>query len=589
MLRRSVLGGRLRRAFRLLGLQHRSQDQDGSCKVIGGFVLLLVVILSWTVVRHGIGRPVSFVIVIDGGSTGTRIYVYSWKEPADPAQDFPKLELIPPSAASSKVPRRLGIRAYNRVETLPGLDSFLASDELRTKSLGPLLNWARAVIPSRLWRSTPVFLFGTAGLRNLPTKDREALVSNIGEVLKESGLRFEPSWAKTMTGDEEGMYGWVAVNYTKKRLRPGLLKPEKSSPKDVVLNKPPDGTIDALDMGGSSLEITREVNGKAASNSENVKNVTLAGRTYSLQSHTYKQEGLNSAFDRSVAILLAQSVLGDGQEIEHPCMLAGYNDTHSLKEHATGKQSGVNDVRHVRLIGEGDWAKCRDLAAQVLQLDKDCEPPCGLNHWKTVELREAAALNGFYVVWKFFELAGEAGVSGLEEVGKTFCQKEWSSAKKEFGDVVHLDKYCFRAPYAVELLQRGLGVQANGLTVMPEDVSWTKGAALVEGFRVKSSYLSPHAWFLQLGTKFVLKSILAVVGLACVVFLCFHLFVQPEGLDVGVLEDGRGGLLAVVEASKESGTATSPPEDTGVNRVEVVSGMAKRRTPSHGSNLSGLK
>jgi hypothetical protein len=32
---------------------------------------------------------------------------------------------------------------------------------------GPLLEWAEAAVPRRQWAQTPVFLFGTAGLRKL--------------------------------------------------------------------------------------------------------------------------------------------------------------------------------------------------------------------------------------------------------------------------------------------------------------------------------------------------------------------------------------------------------------------------------------
>lgn len=55
--------------------------------------------------------------------------------------------------------------SYNRVETLPGLDSFADRDEseLEARALGPLLTWARAVIPARQLHAVPIFLFATAG------------------------------------------------------------------------------------------------------------------------------------------------------------------------------------------------------------------------------------------------------------------------------------------------------------------------------------------------------------------------------------------------------------------------------------------
>ena len=156
------------------------------------------------------------VLVIDAGSSGTRMYAYGWRA-AGGGGGAPRLDAVPSTAAPHKVPRRAlpDKRAYQRVETEPGLDAF-ADDPagLRAKALGgccgrrrgaaramhcccaasctagghpavpsphtaahsptcrlrcagPLLEWAEAVVPRAQWDRTPVFLFGTAGLRKL--------------------------------------------------------------------------------------------------------------------------------------------------------------------------------------------------------------------------------------------------------------------------------------------------------------------------------------------------------------------------------------------------------------------------------------
>ena len=76
------------------------------------------------------------------------------------------------------------------METQPGLDHF-ASDlaGLRDRSLGPLLDWARAVVPQSQRPSTPLFMLATAGLRKLPEVDQRALMEGASAVLARSGFR----------------------------------------------------------------------------------------------------------------------------------------------------------------------------------------------------------------------------------------------------------------------------------------------------------------------------------------------------------------------------------------------------------------
>ena len=79
---------------------------------------------------------------------------------------------------------------YNRVETQPGLDQFSSDpDGLRDQSLGPLLEWAHAVVPERQWSSTPLFMLATAGLRKLPEAEQKALMEGARGVLARSGFR----------------------------------------------------------------------------------------------------------------------------------------------------------------------------------------------------------------------------------------------------------------------------------------------------------------------------------------------------------------------------------------------------------------
>ena len=60
---------------------------------------------------------------------------------------------------------------------------------LEQRALRPLLEWAEAVVPRRQWHRTPLFLFGTAGLRKLPAEGRAALLDDVRAALLRCNFR----------------------------------------------------------------------------------------------------------------------------------------------------------------------------------------------------------------------------------------------------------------------------------------------------------------------------------------------------------------------------------------------------------------
>lgn len=88
---------------------------------------------------HALAPPAGeYILIIDAGSSGTRLYAYTWKPGAAPGAP-PAVAAIPPSAAAHVVPRRAmpAKRAYQRVETEPGLDQFAGDAQaLHTKAIG---------------------------------------------------------------------------------------------------------------------------------------------------------------------------------------------------------------------------------------------------------------------------------------------------------------------------------------------------------------------------------------------------------------------------------------------------------------------
>ena len=102
--------------------------------------------------RQGFASTAGHVLVMDAGSSGTRMYAYSWRPAAPRTGGAPRLEAVLSTAAPHKVPRRAlpDKRAYQRVETEPGLDAF-ADDPaaLQAKALGGCCSWHRVWLERR--------------------------------------------------------------------------------------------------------------------------------------------------------------------------------------------------------------------------------------------------------------------------------------------------------------------------------------------------------------------------------------------------------------------------------------------------------
>ena len=79
---------------------------------------------------------------------------------------------------------------YHRVETQPGLDTFVGQPQaLRVSALQPLLEWAQAVVPLAAHATTPVFLLATGGVRRLHLNQQQQLMEEIRAVLGTSGFK----------------------------------------------------------------------------------------------------------------------------------------------------------------------------------------------------------------------------------------------------------------------------------------------------------------------------------------------------------------------------------------------------------------
>ncbi|XP_047978530.1 probable apyrase 7 isoform X4 [Salvia hispanica] len=416
-----------------------------------------------------------FYVVVDCGSTGTRVFVYQASISHEKDNNLPiSLKSLPEDSSANSVAR--SGRAYNRMETEPGFDKLVHNISGLQKAIKPLIEWAENQIPKNSHRSTSLFLHATAGVRRLPSSDSEWLLENAWLILKRSPFLCKKEWVKTITGVEEAYYGWIALNYHTK----------------VLGSVPKKETYGALDLGGSSLQVTFE--GKQGDLDETSLKLGIGPVNHHLSAYSLAGYGLNDAFDKSVGHLLkglphiSNANLTSGKvEINHPCLQYGYKEQYMCR-HCSLLEGGNSGVP-VQLVGVPNWAKCSLLAKAAVNRSEwsnssigiDCGlHPCALAENIPRRRGRFYAMSGFYVVYRFFNLTPEATLDDVLEKGRRYCDKSWLDAKKSVVPQPFIEQYCFRAPYVVLLLREGLHIPDSHVTVGSGSITWTLGVALFE-------------------------------------------------------------------------------------------------------------
>ncbi|KAE9451509.1 hypothetical protein C3L33_16580, partial [Rhododendron williamsianum] len=431
-----------------------------------------------------------FYVVLDCGSTGTRVYVYRATINHKKDGNLPILLTSLPEGFQRKKSSHSG-RAYNRMETEPGFDKLVHNVSGLKGAIKPLIQWAEKQIPKHAHKTTSLFLYATAGVRRLPSSESQWLLKNAWSILRNSPFFCQREWIKIISGMEEAYYGWIALNY-----HTGVLG---SIPKKA--------TFGALDLGGSSLQVTFESEEKV--HRETSLKMSIGPVNHQLSAYSLSGYGLNDAFDKSVVHLLkrlpsvSKADLATGNvEIKHPCLQSGYKEQYFCTECSSIYQGGESPLSGgkglvkggkpgtlIQLIGAPKWEECRTLAKIAVNLSEwsnlnpgiDCDlQPCALSNNLPRPYGQFYAMSGFFVVYRFFNLSSDATLDDVLEKGQEFCEKTWETAKNSVVPQPFIEQYCFRAPYTVLLLREGLHITDNQIIIDSGSITWTLGVALLE-------------------------------------------------------------------------------------------------------------
>lgn len=400
-------------------------------------------------------------VVLDAGSSGTRLHIYKWKDPAKARKHASKDELhsLPKLETEKKWTKKIkpGVSTYGEEPTAVGPDH-----------LKGLIDHALDIIPKDQIEDTPIFLMATAGMRLLPKIQQSALTREICSYLRGNTHFSLPDCdlhIQVIPGETEGLYGWIATNY----LLGGFDRPVEHD------HGKGHNTYGFLDMGGASAQIAFAPNAtEAAKHADDLKLLrmrTLDGERseYKVFTATWLGFGVNQARESYVKKLV-ETYDSNVKEIPDPCLPKGLRTTTSGEPVETGNKG-------LTLLGTGDFIGCLKQTYPLLGKDAPCSnEPCLLNgqHVPAIDFD----VNHFVGISEYWHTTH--GVFGKGDTAydlkayqtqvEEFCTKDWNAIvskvdarKKDKDHVKNAQEACFKASWLINVLHDGVGIPRLGL------------------------------------------------------------------------------------------------------------------------------
>jgi guanosine-diphosphatase len=341
---------------------------------------------------------VQYVMMIDAGSTGSRIHVYKFNNCfASPELESETFEMTKKIEGQSS-----------------GLSAYADDPEAAARSLDSLMAVAMKVVPDKLKSCSPVAVKATAGLRLVGKEKSDKVLEAVRNHLETTYpfpvVSKEENGVAIMDGSDEGVYAWITTNY----LLGKIGGPDHSE------------TAAVFDLGGGSTQIVFEPTFKGLSSGgmpeklaegDHKYDLSFGGRHFSLYQHSHLGYGLMSARDAIFASLvtdLHDTNKGDKSWMDapvvNPCFSTGMNKTVKVKlpeNHPLGPKV------ELKMVGPSSAAaaQCRALAERILKKDTHCKmAPCSFNGIHQPSIAKTFAKEDIYFLSYFYDRTQPLGM-----------------------------------------------------------------------------------------------------------------------------------------------------------------------------------
>ncbi|KAK2820547.1 hypothetical protein Q5P01_023506 [Channa striata] len=463
--------------------------------VIG--VIAIVALVTVAVLQNKpLSQKYKYGIVLDAGSSHTALYIYEW--PAEKDNNTGRVE----QTHSCKV-QGPGISAY-------------ASDPWKAgESLTDCMHEAQQKVPRNKHEETPLYLGATAGMRLLNMENSSAS-DQVFQAVEEALRQFQFSFqgARILSGQEEGAFGWVTVNYLDDRLKQGL------------------ETTGALDLGGASTQISFVSSNYDGSESpKNSVTFRLYGNDYNLYTHSFLCYGK----DQALRLTLAQQTLSGPVIISDPCFHKGYT---KIKNYADLYDSPCVSHRKPQgapatfnHTGTGNFQQCQEQIKRIFNFTYCKYSRCSFNGiFQPLVQGPFGAFSAYYFVMDFLNLTDTSEpLTEVKDKLTKYCATLWSEITAQHHTVKekYLAEYCFAGTYILTLLTEGYNFTSESYSkikyikqIKGSDAGWTLGYMLnltnMIPAEAPDSPPLPHAGYVSI-----------VTIMAILLFIVFILSIRP--------------------------------------------------------------
>ncbi|KAI9847657.1 MAG: Guanosine-diphosphatase [Thelocarpon superellum] len=425
---------------------------------------------------------IQYALMIDAGSTGSRIHVYRFNN----CGDTPELEN----------------EEFMMTEKKPGgsgLSSYKEDAEGAAKSLDVLMEVAMQHVPESLRACTPVAVKATAGLRilgkEMADKTLDAVRQRLETVYPFSVVSKEKGGVEIMDGKDEGVYAWITTNY----LLGKIGGPDKNP------------TAAVFDLGGGSTQIVFQPTFKSPSGGmpeimaegDHKYALSFGGQDFTLYQHSHLGYGLmeaRKAIHRVVLEALAERHASApdkswlSKDLPNPCLAPGMKrevEVEMTTNHALGEKVKVTMVGPT----EASSAQCRGLAEKILKKDAACDlAPCSFSGVHQPSLEKTFAREDVYIFSYFYDRTQPLGMPEsftlreLKDLTATVCagEKRWgvfSSIEGATSELKDRPEWCLDLSFMVALLHTGYEMPLDrevkiAKKINNNELGWCLGASL---------------------------------------------------------------------------------------------------------------